>query len=387
MKILIIANGYPNKHDSQWGCFEKDQAVALQNLGHEIAMLYVDRRFRTYWRKIGLTHFIDNGIAVFGIFLCPALSLGKIFPKLYCRWISLMQGIVFKCVLKHWGKPDIIYAHYLYNIAFATELKEKYDIPLVGIEHWSELTNNKLRPLLRFWGETAYGKADKILAVSESLRSHIKRHFGKDSTVVYDMLGQEFVSGPILKHSLNGSFTFIAVGSLVQRKGYDLLIEAFRQSGLSQAGCKVVIVGAGQEYDNLKSQIQRANLQDNVTLVGRKSKEEIISILAKSHAFVLSSRSETFGVACIEALSQGLPCIATACGGPEEFVNKSNGLLIPTNDVAGLAAAMKTIYMNYSHYDCASIAADTRRRFGPQTIASQLTEIFEDVIRQKAIKF
>lgn len=377
MKILIIANGYPNKHDPQWGCFEKDQAVALKNLGHEVCIMYVDRRFRTYWRKIGLTSFIDNGIAVFGIFWFPAFSLGKMFPKLYCRWISLMQGIVFKGMLKHWGKPDIIYAHYLYNIAFATELKEKYGIPLVGIEHWSELTKNELRPLHRFWGETAYSKADKILAVSDSLRSHIKRHFGKDSTVVYDMLGQEFVSAPIPEHSLNDHFTFVAVGSLIQIKGYDILIEAFRQSGLSQSGCKVIIVGAGQEHDNLKKQIQRTYLQDSVLLTGRKSKEEIISVLAKSHAFILSSRAETFGVACIEALSQGLPCIATRCGGPEEFINERNGLLVPPNDVDSMAAAMQTMYDNYCHYDCASIAAEIRRRFGPQTIAKQLTMILE----------
>ncbi len=349
MKILIIANGYPNQKDPQWGCFEKDQAVALQNLGYEIAMLYVDRRFRTYWRKIGLTRFIDSGIAVFGIFLCPAFGLGKVLPKIYCSWISLMQGIVFKSVLKHWGKPDIIFAHYLYNIAFATELKEKYGIPLVGIEHWSELTKRELSPLRRFWGDTAYSKADKILAVSDSLRSHIKRHFGQDSTVVYDMLGQEFVSAPILEHSINGNFTFVAVGSLIQRKGYDILVEAFRQSGLSESGCKVVIVGAGQEHENLKSQIQRANLQGSFLLAGRKSKEEIISILAKSHAFILSSRAETFGVVCIEALSQGLPCIATICGGPEEFISDSNGLLIPTNDVAGLATAMKTMFRSTDH--------------------------------------
>ena len=382
MKIVIVANGYPNKHDPQWGCFERDQAVALQNLGHDVCIMYVDRRFRTYWRKIGLTRFTDNGIAVFGIFLCPAFSLGKVFPKIYCRWISLIQGIVFKRILKYWGKPDIIYAHYLYNIAFATELNEKYGISLVGIEHWSELTKSSLRPLYRFWGEMAYNKANRILAVSESLRSHIMRHFGKDSTVVYDMLGQEFVSTPIPEHTLNGSFTFVTVGSLIQRKGYDILIEAYRQSGLSRSGCKVVIVGAGPEYANLKKQIQRANLQESVLLTGRKNKEEIISILAKSHAFVLSSRAETFGVVCIEALSQGLPCIATICGGPEEFIADNNGLLIPVNDVAALATAMKTMYENYTHYDCASIAADTRRRFGPQTIAKKLIEIFKETIKR-----
>lgn len=382
MKILIIANGYPNKHDPQWGCFEKDQAVALKNLGHEVCIMYVDRRFRTYWRKIGLTSFIDNGIAVFGIFWFPAFSLGNLFPRLYCRWISLMQEKVFKHILKYWGKPDIIYAHYLYNIAFATELKEKYGIPLVGIEHWSELTKNELRPLHRFWGETAYSKADKILAVSDSLRSHIKRHFGKDSTVVYDMLGPEFVTAPVPEHTLNANFTFVAVGSLIQRKGYDILIEAFKESGLSLSGCKVVIVGAGQEHANLKNQIKRANLQDCILLIGRKSKEEIISILAKSHAFILSSRAETFGVVCIEALSQGLPCIAAVCGGPEEFVNEKNGILVPTNDVDALASAMKTMYEIYSHYDCESIADDTRRRFGPQTIAKQLIEIFTETIER-----
>ena len=380
MKIVIIANGYPNKHDPQWGCFEKDQAVALRNLGHEVCIMYVDRRFRTYWRKIGLTRFRDNGIEVFGIFWFPAFDLGKVFPSLYCRWISLMQGMVFKCLLKHWGKPDIVYAHYLYNIAFATELKEKYGIPLVGIEHWSELTNNQLRPLLRFWGETAYSKADKILSVSESLRSHIKRHFGKDSTVVYDMLGQEFVSAPMPEHTLNGNFTFVAVGNLTQRKGYDILIEAFKQSGLSQYGCKVVIVGSGPEHNNLKNQIQCANLHESVLLLGRKNKEEIISILAKSHAFILSSRTETFGVACIEALSQGLPCIATLCGGPEEFIDDSNGILIPIENAGAMAKAMIEMYENYSKYDAIAIAQECRKKFAPDSIARQLTDIFTDTI-------
>lgn len=380
MKIVIIANGYPNKHDPQWGCFEKDQALALKNLGHEVCIMYVDRRFRTYWRKIGLTRFTDKDIAVFGIFLCPALGLGKIFPKLYCRWILFMQGVVFKRILKYWGKPDIIFAHYLYNIAFATELKEKYGIPLVGLEHWSVLTDSKLSPLRHSWGEIGYNKADKILAVSESLRSHIKRHFGKDSTVVYDMLGQEFVSAPVPEHSLNGGFTFVAVGSLAQIKGYDILIEAFRQSELSRSGCKVIIVGAGSEYANLKKLIQHANLQDSVSLVGRKNKEEIISILSKSQAFILSSRAETFGVACIEALSQGLPCIATNCGGPEEFINDNNGILIPVEDTDAMAKAMIEMYENYSKYDGIAIAKECRKKFAPDTIARQLTEIFTNII-------
>ena len=74
MKIVIIANGYPGKREPQWGCFERDQAVALTELGHQVSILYVDRRFRTYWRKIGINYRREDGIDVCGVFLFPFLK-------------------------------------------------------------------------------------------------------------------------------------------------------------------------------------------------------------------------------------------------------------------------------------------------------------------------
>ena len=383
MKILIIANGYPNKHDPQWGCFEKDQAVALKNLGHDVCILYIDKRFRRYWRKTGVKHFTENGISVFGIFWFPMLGLKNIAPKFHFRLVTLMMGKVFKNVLKHWGKPDVIYAHYMYNIAFATKLKEKYNIPLVGMEHWSELTKSNLSPLLRYWGEAAYTKADKLLAVSESLQSHIYRHLGKKTTVVYDMLGQEFVSADVKKRDINQPFRFIAVGSLIHRKGFDLLLKAFSKSELKKKECRVVIIGGGSEKANLMDLAKQLNISDNVTLVGRKTKGEIICTMQDSHVFVLSSHAETFGVVCIEALSQGLPNIATVCGGPEEFINGNNGILVPPGDVDALSNAMIDMYNNYSKYDSVAIAEECKRRFAPQVIAEQLTRIFEEVVNNQ----
>lgn len=383
MKIVVIANGYPDKRDPQWGCFERDQALALQKLGHQVSILYIDGRFRTYWRKIGLAHYKDNGLSIYGMFLIPKRWLSKISHKVSTRMSVWMMNQVYKSYEKAEGKPDIIYAHYIWNIAYASILKEKYGIPLVGIEHWSGLTGDTLSVAQHYRGDIGYPRTDKLLAVSESLKSHIYRHFGKESIVVYDMLGQEFVSAPIPEHSLKGKFTFVAIGSLIQRKGYDILIEAFRQSQLSQSACKVVIVGAGPEYAHLKSQIQRANLQDSVSLAGRKNKEEIISILAKSHAFILSSRAETFGVVCIEALSQGLPCIAASCGGPEEFINEQNGILVPSDNVEALSEAMVNMYNNYETYDSVAIAEECKRRFAPQVIAEQLTQIFVEVVNNQ----
>jgi glycosyltransferase involved in cell wall biosynthesis len=378
MKIVIIANGYPDKREPQWGCFERDQAVALTGQGHQVSILYVDRRFRTYWRKIGINYRREDGIDVCGVFLFPFLKLAHLNFQFHFRIVSKMLDWAFRCLVKRTGMPDVIYAHYLYNISFATHLKEKYHIPLVGIEHWSELTRNSLIPYARFHGNIAYHKADKILAVSKSLQSKIKRHFGVDSTVVYDMLGPEFVhSGTDVRVEGTKAFRFISVGSLLPIKNYDILIRAFAKTGLSNEGCTLLIVGDGTERINLENIVRELHLKKNVCLLGRKSRNDIARLLSESHVYVLPSKAETFGVACIEALSQGLPTIATKCGGPEEFIHEHNGLLIPVDDIDALSDAMIEIYNQYSKYNRTLIKNECLSRFAPDVIAKQLTGIFE----------
>ena len=53
MNILIIARGYPDKNDPQWGGFERDQAEALSSIGHNVVVASVDKRFRLYRRSFG----------------------------------------------------------------------------------------------------------------------------------------------------------------------------------------------------------------------------------------------------------------------------------------------------------------------------------------------
>ena len=98
--------------------------------------------------------------------------------------------------------------------------------------------------------------------------------------------------------------------------------------------------------------------------------------------FVLASRKETFGVVYIEVMMLGLPVIASICGGPEEFVQETDGLLVPVEDVNALADAIKYMFENYQLYDRAKIAEDCKNRFSPEVIARQLTDIFEKVVEE-----
>lgn len=380
MKVCIIANGYPTNIEQQWGCFEKDQAVALKKAGHEVSILYVDGRFRNYWRRLGVTYLKDNGINIYGIYLFPLSFFSFISYKLSYKIRTFMLEYIFKYMLKNGGKPDVVYAHYLYNIANAANLKEKFGVPLVGIEHWSVLNQNQPSNKILYLGNIAYNKADKILAVSNALAKSIKRIFKKDSLVVNDLVGEEFVNESCEVPSKKSKFTFIAIGSLIKRKGFDLLIKAFYKSCLCKKKCELIIIGGGREEKGLQALIDFCCLRDSVQLVGRKNKKEIISYLQQSNAFVLSSHVETFSVVCIEAMSQGVPVIATACGGPEEFVTKDVGVLVKPSDVDDLTNAMIGMYENYHLYDNEKIAEYCRNKFAPEVIAKQLTYIFEDVV-------
>lgn len=380
MRICIIANGYPSDKDPQFGCFEKDQAIALQKQGHEVIILYVDGRFREHWRKLGLISIEEKGIKVFGIFLFPMSLLLRLNYKLHFKIRCRMLDWVFKHMLKYSQKPDVIYAHFLYNISYATYLKKKYSIPLVGIEHWSELNKPTLPKSISYRGKIAYDNADKIISVSESLKKQIYKHFNRDSIVVHNMVGEEFFFQQALQNKNRDEIIFISTGSLITRKGYDVLIKALAKINNKLKKWELKIIGDGPEKENLQRMIDENELTKHIKLVGRKNKQEIISLLHNSDIFLFPSRMENFSVAVLEALSAGLPVVATICGGIKECIDKKNGILLPVEDVDGLANGILNMYINIENYSRQAISDDCKKRFAPKVIAQQLTSIFEEVV-------
>lgn len=383
MKILVVSHGIPSPEDPQWGCFELDQAKALRALGHKVVMMATDGRHRIEHRKWGVTHSVIDGIDAYNIYLLP-LGILLYFNNLR-HWVRQRMALfLFKRIRNHHWTPDIIYAHYMVGMSEMAIVRKHFPtIPIVGIEHWSALNQPVLPNNIIAHGKIAYNTIDRLLVVSDSLRERIKNHFGKDSDVVYDMLGDEFVGAKVEEKKKDVTFEFVSVGSLLYGKGFELLIDAFAKSGLVDKGCTLTIVGDGEERNHLEHQIVECGLEQKVHLVGRMNKQQIIALLRRGNVFALASRGETFGVAYIEAMSQGLPVIATKCGGPEEFVDESNGILIPKEDVKALTMALNEIFDNYDQYDNFQIATECNRRFAPLSIAKQLEQIFEEEIEKK----
>ena len=380
MFIVLISRGVPSKRDPQWGCFEKDQAEALTNLGHKVVVISVDSRFRTYWRKLGITHCCINGIDYYNCFLIPGIITRKLGGLRFNFFVKkkLLRKLFERVVCEH-GMPDILYSHYLSNSCLALDLKEKYHLPLVAIEHWSKLNCDILSDYATWLGRETYAKCDAIISVSESLRQRLLQHFQQDSSVVHNMVGSEFCRGLSIG-SRNGKVRFVSTGSLIHRKGYDLLITAFEKLNLPNDKWELLIIGDGEERPNLQTQIERTGLSGNIHLMGKKDKSQVIEILLKSDVFVLPSRNENFSVAVLEALSLGMPVVASICGGIRECIDSSNGLLFPVEDIDSLSKAIQEMYLHYDRFDREKIAQESRARFSPEVIAKQLIHIFNKTI-------
>ena len=387
MYILLISRGIPSVKDPQWGCFEFDQAKALKKLGHKVVVISVDVRFRFYYRKIGITYFCKEGIDCFNNFLLPEKIVSLFCGRYLSEKIRKKQyEKMYKIVVAQFGKPDIIYSHYLPISFFSNDLSLKYHIPQIAIEHWSALKTRINDSYVQYLAKRTYCNVSKVIAVSESLRQIIFENFGVDSIVVNNMVSDDFFYKQDNKCCNDGKIRFVSIGSLIKIKGYDILLSALSKVIGVYNNWELLIVGDGEEKYNLQKQINKLSLVNNVFLVGKKTKKEIVDIFLNSDLFILASRSETFGVVYIEAMMMGLPVIATACGGPEEFVQKTDGLVIPIEDEDALVNAILYMFKNYQLYDRVDIMENCKKRFSSSVIAQKLTLIFEDVVKTYKIK-
>ncbi len=134
--------------------------------------------------------------------------------------------------------------------------------------------------------------------------------------------------------------TFVFVGRLTHQKALPVLIEAIG----AVDGARLELVGDGADRTQLETMVAARGLGSRVRFVGALPRDEVLAQLAGARAAVLSSAWENLPHAAVEALSVGTPVVSTAVGGvPEVVRDGENGLLVPPNDPAALADALRTI--------------------------------------------
>jgi len=174
----------------------------------------------------------------------------------------------------------------------------------------------------------------------------------------------------------------LAVGAVVPRKGYDVLVEAL--ATLLDLPWRLTIVGDCSRdlptVARLKADIARHRLSPRVTIEDAVPAERLAALYASSDLFVLPSRYEGFGMAYAEAIAHGLPVIGTTAGAIPETVSVEVGILVPPDDVAALAAALRRLIENAE--DRAQLAAGARKAAESLPTWAESAKLFSDAIER-----
>ncbi len=249
-------------------------------------------------------------------------------------------------------RVDLIHAHLLGASVYASLAAFGTRIPVLCTIHGhADLPRADRLRLLRY-GVLRLG-ASHVVAVSESLRREFEARSGfpaERTSVVYNGIDLEAFhpgDGSAVRSELaiaNGEFVFGALGNLRAPKAYDVLLRAAALLSADSTPCRVVIAGdtSGHLYPGLAALRSALALESRVTFAGFR--RDVPEVLRAFDALALSSRTEGFSLATVQAMATGIPVVATRSGGPEEILaDGTTGLLVPTDDPAALAAAMRRL--------------------------------------------
>ena len=374
MYVMVVARGYPTERYKMNGIFEFDQAKALADLGHKVVYAAVDVRSVLRWRRWGIERKNTSGVEIYAINIPGGRVPTAMLHRVRTTGLSMLYGRI----VREQGRPDVMHAHFPFPSYAASQLKDRTGVPLVVTEHLSAMMEPEISPRICSAANAAYENADALIAVSPGLQKVLEMKFGKKSVYIPNIVDTELFSCGMKER--DGKFRFIAIGALIPRKRMDLTVDAFARAFGRNQRVTLTIFGEGPERAKLEETIRRNSLEERVTLMGLRSRDEIAGHLKAGDCFVLASRAETFGVVYAEAMAAGLPVIATKCGGPEHFVNKENGLLIPVDDLEDLVSAMKYMYENIDSYDRRAISRTTADQFSARAVGKQLEHVYEKVV-------
>ena len=214
-----------------------------------------------------------------------------------------------------------------------------------------------------------YRRANTIICTSEYVKEQfLKLSFCSEKLVVIpNPIDQEKI---IRLSNMNvkdvpsefDGYTIIAVGRLIEAKGFDILIDAYKDLML-RLNCRLIIIGEGPERHNLESQIRALGQAADVKLLGYR--DNPYAFMALADLYVLSSRWEGYVNTVVEAMVLGIPIVATDCNSePGKILRDELGQdLVASEDPSSLANAMEANLLSGDKPDYKKVLARHNMEF------------------------
>jgi glycosyltransferase involved in cell wall biosynthesis len=389
MHILILpSEHYVTQLAPLPAIFQYHQARALRKKGIKVGVVSAGFvPFKLLFSEYPYKSFEDeDGVYVYRHYkkiFVPFRIASKIFIK---SFVGLYLKL-FERYTTQKGLPDIIHAHNcLYAGATALRIKKTHKIPYVITEHSSAYERGLISSRQAKVVREVLKNADLKTVVGTKFGRQLENLFGEDASPIYpifNILDDRFENDENIPKKINknrGTFTFLNIARFDANKNQSDLLDAFAHIFQGNSKVQLKISGYGPLLKKLESHAKTLGIKDQVSLTGLLSRDRVLLEMQNCDVFILSSLYETFGVVIIEALACGKPVVATKCGGPEDIINKGNGILVPSANVDALAAAMSKIYSNIDKYDPNLIRSDCLSRFGQESFVKRLRRIYTSIL-------
>lgn len=289
---------------------------------------------------------LDSNTVAYGV---KEFNLPAIFSRL--AWLGRVYFKAKEIIEKE--KCNIITTQDPFEIAFiALLLKRKYKIGLNIQMHGDYFSTDYWRDeniinLFRFYlGRYLIKQADSIRVVSNRIKKSLIKRFSvtEDKIInvpIYaDTYAKKYYSAqPGIKEKYKDNFLFLAMGRFTKEKNFPLLINAFKEVHKKHPKARLLIIGRGPLSGKLNDLVRAKGLLSEIQF--KYWVDKVFPYYKAADAYVLSSSSEGWGMAIVEAASVGLPIIMTDVGLAGEVIkNESSGLIVSVGDKQGLVDAM-----------------------------------------------
>jgi len=320
------------------------------------------RRRRPHFRPAAARRETQHGIAV---------RLPRFFsiPGLAKSWDGLFMALGCYPLLRRLrrqGQFNVIDAHFAYPDGYAATLLGRWLNVPVSVTLRGTEPRHAASPALRRRLVATFARADRIIAVSDSLR-RLALQLGADPgrTEVVGNGVDPALFAPRERQAARRALgiapdapVLVGVGGLVERKGFHRVIELLPALRQRHPGLVYLIVGSGGPEGDmsaaLRAQASELGLADAVRFLGALAPEALSEPLSAADVFVLATRNEGWANVLLEAMACGLPVVTTDVGGNAEVVCRPDlGRIVPFGDAAALQQAIEQALA--AHWDRAAI--------------------------------
>ena len=284
---------------------------------------------------------------------------------------------------------DIVHAHNLYTDgAIALDLKRKFGLKYVVSVRMTDISMQyKYMWHRRSLGRKILSEAEHIIFISplyqdrlyEMMDEHFAKSISTKTSILPNGIDDFWLSSacPPLRYESGDVFKLIYIGQLIKRKNLHVILEAVKSLQMSGDSCHLTIIGGENldESEYFKDLMSKISEMDNVEYKGVIRDQSLLkNELANSHALVMPSKNELFGLVFIESISQNTPVLYPGNEGITPYLDNCNvGVEVQAGDSESIGTGIRTLMKNYEKYTDIS---DFAKKFDWNTITNKFSQLY-----------